>query len=380
MSDRPVIVADENIAAAGEAFSRYGEVRLLSGRAIDRAALRDADALVVRSITRVDRDLLEGTPVRFVGTATIGRDHLDEEYLWSRGITPVDAAGGAARSVAEYAVTASLVLRSRGLVDLAGDRIGVVGVGAIGEMVVDLLEGLDVKVVRYDPPRDEREEEFTSCSLEELVGCRLLILAVPLTDDGGHPTRHMIDAPFMDRLAPGTCIMNVARGGIVDTPPFAERLREGRLHGVVDVWEGEPEIDPDFLTHTQIATPHIAGYSRDGKMRGTEMMARGLARFLGRDDYWSAADALGPAGTIEVDPDLSADDQLLQATLTACPILRDDAALRSLFPLSPTERSAGFDTLRRTYPPRREFPAWTPTRENNYLERLGMQRRSRVEN
>lgn len=380
MSDRFVIVADENIAAAEDAFGRYGEVRLLSGRAISRENLRDVDALIVRSITRVDRDLLEGTPVKFVGTATIGRDHLHEEYLRGRGISPVDAAGGAARSVAEYGVTAAAVLQSRGLFEIARDRAGVIGVGAIGRVVVSLLRALGAEVVEYDPPRSEQEEGFTGSSLEEISRCRLLILAVPLTSQGDHPTAHMIDAPFMDRLAPGTCIINVARGGVIDTPSFAARLADGRLHGVIDVWEGEPEIEPDFLAHTEIATPHIAGYSRDGKMRGTEMMARGLAGYLGRDDVWSAADALGMAGTIRIEPDRTPDEGLLQGMLAACPILRDDAALRSLFNLPAAERTAGFDHLRKTYPVRREFPAWTINSDDPRFPQLGFRRKLRITN
>lgn len=371
MSRKIVVLADENIAAAADAFGQFGEVRLVAGRSIDRAMLAEVDALVVRSITTVDRQLLDGTPVRFVGTATIGRDHLDEEYLWKSGIRVVDAAGGGARSVAEYAITALLLLQSRGLLTIRKERIGVVGVGAIGQKVVDFLELLGATVVAYDPPRAEEEEEFESCRFDDLHACRAIVLAVPLTRDGEHPTHHMIDAEFLESLPPGASIINVARGGVVSSAALAPMLAEGRLHAVLDVWEEEPEIDPALLGPTEIATPHVAGYSRDGKLRGTSMMTQGLAEHFGTEDRWDPESSLGEAGRIEIGRDLDPDEALLKACLTACPLTGDDRALRTTFPLSRKERARGFDFLRKNYPVRREFSAWRVVGGDRRLEGLG---------
>lgn len=356
-----ILVIDENISAAHDAFSRYGEVRLLPGRAIDRAAVADADILLVRSITQVNRELLEGSSVRFVGTATIGRNHIDEEYLWSDGITLVDAAGAGARSVAEYAATALLALHHEEIVALPKARVAVIGVGAIGSLVSRFARSLGVaEVLEYDPPRQEEESEFQSVSLDRVKEADVVILAVPLKVDGDHPTRHLVDSNFLSDLGTGASIINVARGGVVESGALKRELRAGRLHAILDVWEEEPEVDPDLLAHCTIATPHIAGYSRDGKLRGTEMMAGAVAGWLGSEEVWHPSSALTPkAGTLTLGEETrDPHKDLLSILLQACPIDRDDVRLRELFPLSPEERRTGFDRLRKEYPVRREFPAW----------------------
>ena len=358
---RMILVVDENIAAARDAFSRYGDVRLLSGRAIDRTIVADADALLVRSITRVDRELLEGSSVRFVGTATIGRNHIDEEYLWKTGITLVDAAGAGARSVAEYAATALLTLHNRRVVRLPDAKVAIVGVGAIGSLVSRFVQSLGVaETIEYDPPRHNEEPEFESATIEHVKGADVIILAIPLTSRGLHPTHHMIDESFLTDLETGSTLINVARGGVVDSTALKRELLTGRLHAVLDVWEDEPEVDPDLLGPCTIATPHIAGYSRDGKLRGTEMLAQGLAEHIGSTEVWHPSATLSSnAGTLTLDTD--SDDlhnDLLALLLHTCPIDRDDAALRTFFPLTAEERRAGFDRLRKEYPVRREFPAW----------------------
>ncbi len=356
-----ILVVDENTSAAHDAFSRYGEVRLLSGRAIDRAAVADADALLVRSITRVDRELLDGSSVRFVGTATIGRNHIDEEFLWKEGITLVDAAGAGARSVAEYAVTALLALHHEEIVALPEGRVAIVGVGAIGSLVSQFVQSLGVaETIEYDPPRHEDEPEFESATIEQVKGADVIILALPLKMDGDHPTHHMIDESFLADLASDTAIINVARGGVIESEALKRELNTGRLHAILDVWEDEPEVDPALIEPCTIATPHIAGYSRDGKLRGTEMLACALADWLGSTDIWHPSSALTPeAGTLTLGEETGDPHKdILSILLQACPIDRDDAHLRKLFPLSPEERRAGFDRLRKEYPVRREFPAW----------------------
>lgn len=354
------IVADENIAAAADAFGVYGEVTLLPGRAIDREAVADADVLVVRSITKVDRTLLEGSSVRFVGTATIGRNHLDEDYLWRSGITLVDAAGAGARSVAEYAITSLLTLHRRGTIDLNGSSAGVIGVGAIGSLVSEFLQVIGLPVVEFDPPRDEADgDAFQSATIEEIHGCDVIVLAAPLKKDGDHPTYHQAGRNFFNRLKPGATLVNVARGGIVDSEALLEALRAEKVNAVLDVWEDEPEVDPELLGRCALATPHTAGYSRDGKLRGTEMMAAGIAEWSGSEAVWHPSTMLtGEAGTIEPVVGRDTLSTLGSIVAQACPIEKDDAALRALFPLPPEERRKGFDRQRKEYGVRREFSVW----------------------
>jgi len=370
------IVADENIARAEEALSPFGNVRLKRGRDIIREDLVDADALVVRSVTRVDRTLLEGTPVRFVGTATIGTDHIDFGFLNERHIAFADAAGGGARSVSEYVVAALLELRRRGKLELQGGRLGVIGVGAIGSLVVRFGRLLGMEVCGFDPPRERIDSSFSSCALSEAMSADALVLAVPLTRDGDHPTYHLVDDPFLSGMNPDALLINVSRGGVVDSDALVRGVRSGRPAGaVLDVWEAEPEVPQELLDTSELMTPHIAGYSRDGKLRGTEMMAEGIAQFLGVENRWRVERVLpAEAGRLELSglELLEAAEALVSA---AYDIGRDDGDLRSVSGRSDKERRRQFDCLRKNYRERREFPAWSFTTDNEetgkMLEGLG---------
>jgi erythronate-4-phosphate dehydrogenase len=355
------IVVDENIPFAAEALARLGRVMLYPGRAIGRDAVADADALIVRSITRVDRELLEGTRVRFVGTATIGTDHVDLSYLRSAGIAFADAAGSNARSVAEYVTAALLHLRGRGLLDLEGMRIGVIGVGHVGSIVARMAGVLGMIPLLNDPPRAAREPAFLSTPLAELRAARVITLHVPLTAAGPHPTRHLVDARFLARLPDGAIVINTARGGVVDSAALAGELAAGRLAAVLDVWEGEPAMPSGLLGSTLLATPHIAGYSFDGKVKGTMMMADALARFCGAEPGWNGKEHLPPAATIVPGPAGSPLDAVAEAVRTAYAITADDGRLRDALRLEEAERSAAFDHLRKRYPVRREFTAYAVT-------------------
>ena len=370
------IVADENIPFAREAFSPFGDVTLLGGRSITTGDLRDADILLVRSVTRVDRALLEGTPVRFVGTATIGVDHIDTGYLNGAGIAFADAAGSNSRSVAEYVVAALLELRARGVTALEGIALGIVGVGRIGSQVMELARILGMRPVGYDPPR-ERRDGFASATLEQLQACPLVTLHLPMIRIGDHPTFHLVDRPFLESLPAGAVVINTSRGGVVDSAALTEWLREDRGRtAVLDVWEGEPSLPRALLDAASITTPHIAGYSFDGKLRGTAMLADALGRLHGAAVRWNAADAIPrDAGIIQVASDRTGLDAATDAVASAYDIRRDDAMLRALVPLDEAAGRAGFDRLRREYDIRRESPAWRvegPTaRSAILLEKLG---------
>ncbi len=350
------ILADENIPWAREAFGAYGNVRTMPGRSIGRGDLDDVDALVVRSVTDVGRALLDGTPVRFVGTATIG---VDTEYLQHASIGFASAAGSNATSVAEYVVAALLELWSRGAVALDACRLGIVGLGDVGTRVARFAQALGVSAVLYDPPRALAEPGFRSAAQEELDGCDVVTLHVPLTRDVEHPTEHMIDARFIGRLRAGSVLINSARGGVVAGDALLGALHSGHIAAAaLDVWEGEPDVPVDLVNACAIATPHIAGYAVDAKLRGTAMMADALAVFSGSTVRWDTSRILPPrVGRVRIEPGRTPHEAALEAVRAAYPIVRDDAALRLLLHEPAGERRAGFDRLRRDYPERREFGA-----------------------
>jgi len=354
------IVVDENIPYALDAFSSLGDVRLLPGRAIVRGELADAEALVVRSITRVDAALLEGTPVRFVGTATNGLDHIDDGYLRGRGIELADIGGANAEAVSEYVLAALLELRDRGLLKLDGGRIGVVGMGKIGGRVAEDARLLGLDVVEYDPPREECDPLFTSAGLDELFACDLISLHVPYVADGDHPTRHFVDATFLGHLRPGTILLNTARGAVADSAALIAAVDSGRLGGLVlDVWEGEPDVPAGLITRCTLATPHIASYSIDAKGKGAEVIVHALAEFLGKESAWTTRSVLPDLeGRIAIPAGTGPLDALALAVRSACDIASDDAALRALLEVPEQERRSGFDRLRKNYPRRREFHAY----------------------
>jgi erythronate-4-phosphate dehydrogenase len=356
------IVADENIPCVEQAFGTLGDVTLVSGRELHAGQVRDADVLLVRSVTRVGAELLDGSRVRFVGSATIGFDHIDLDYLKTHNIGFSTAPGSNAVSAAEYVVSALLALSERQQFVLADKTIGIVGYGNVGSRVHRKLEALGVACLVNDPPLQEQGRVQHFVGLDEIPGTDIITLHVPLTHTGRHPTFHLVDETFMSRLRPHTILVNTARGAVVDNRAL-ERLLEGRpdLSIVLDVWEGEPAIDSALLKKVALGTPHIAGYSLDGKMRGTEMVYRAVCEHFGLAGPWQAVDDL-PAGqsldlaaTADTDPDAC----LRRAVFHAYDIRRDDRRLRELLNLIPAERPGYFDRLRKEYPVRREFSETT---------------------
>ncbi|MHC4249501.1 MAG: 4-phosphoerythronate dehydrogenase PdxB [Planctomycetota bacterium] len=354
-----LIVADENIPFAREVFSLLGDVRVMSGREMTAEAVRDAELLMVRSITKVTPALLEGSRVRFVATATIGTDHVDLAYLEQAGIAFASAPGSNARSVAEWAAAAMLTLEARGLVKLAGATLGIVGVGNVGSRVETVARALGMTTLLNDPPRERAEgnagpDKFVSldkiCARADVV-----TFHVPLERGGQDPTFHMIDATLLAKLKAGAIVMNASRGGVHDTAALAEAKRTGAIGGLVlDVWEGEPRISPELVSLADIATPHVAGYSYDGKVAGTRMIYEAACRFLDRLPEWP--EELPPAEDLRASPERS---NVRGAVKAAYDIETDDARLREVMRApSEDDRAAGFDRLRKTYPRRREFRNW----------------------
>lgn len=363
-----LIVADENIPFAEETFGAYGTVLCLPGRTLSAEDARDADALLVRSVTQVGRSLLEGSGVQFVGSATIGTDHVDAEWLREAGIAFAHAPGSNAGSVAEYVLAALLRLATRRGEALAGRTVGVVGCGNVGGEVARRLEALGACVLRCDPPlaeaADARGEAHGFVSLSEvLTTCDTITLHTPLTREGAHATRHLIGARELAALRPGAWLLNTSRGEVLDNTALAARLDAepdalGAL--VLDVWEGEPAPRADLIRRADLATPHIAGYSFDGKVRGTLMLAEAFAEALGEPPLWDAHVALEEGAgddLVLVAPDASLGETAYLDALARqmYDIEADDSRMRPLAEMDAEARGEAFAHLRKTYPRRRAF-------------------------
>ncbi len=350
------LLIDENIPGAASAFGCLGEVRTLPGRAIARAALHDIDALLVRSVTRVDSTLLAGTSVRFVGSATAGIDHVDTQALAALGIAFAHAPGSNADSVVDY-VLAVLALTFPDPADLRGRSVGIVGCGQVGGRLLHRLRALGVRCRVHDPllgaaaPPEE-------APLAEVLAADIVSLHVPLTCEGVHATHHLIGARELRALQKDALLINAARGAVVDNKALLDALLvRPRLRAALDVWESEPLPDRALQARVLIGTPHIAGYAWDGKLRGARQVLEALAAFAGMDIDTEATASLeaAPAGDLCA----SARGCWQDAVLACYDPRRDDARLRAVaLDEERAERAAGFDRLRRDYPQRREFSAW----------------------
>ncbi|MFH1476637.1 MAG: 4-phosphoerythronate dehydrogenase [Verrucomicrobiota bacterium] len=359
------IICSTNIPYAEEAFRPLGDLTILTPKEITADRVRDADVLVIRSTLRANRALLEGSRVRFVGTATIGTDHLDLAYLDQAGITWCAAPGCNANSVSEYVTTALLCLGQRHGFKLEGKTIGIVGVGNVGRLVVQKAQALGLRVLHNDPPRRAAENNPVFLPLEQVLAeADILTLHVPLTKTGPYPTWHMADPRFFERLKPSIVWLNAARGAAMDSDAFlAANSSTARATGkvacaVLDTWEGEPVFRTDVLAKADIATPHIAGHSFEGKVMGTVMVYQAVCRFMGLKPTWTPDDLLPPplVPEIRLDPaGLSEEAALWRIVRPVYDIEADDQRLRAGAVADSRERGQHFEQLRNNYPIRREF-------------------------
>ena len=356
------IVADANIPLLVEAFGPLGEVVALPADRIAPDVLRSADALLVRSVTRVDESLLARSPVKFVATATIGFDHVDLAYLASRGIALASAQGSNARSVAEYVLAALAVLAKRGGFSMTGQVIGIVGCGNVGGRLALMAEAIGLKVLRNDPPLARKTGDARFLPIEALADADVVTFHVPLERGGPDPTYQMISDALIARLKPGVTLLNTSRGAVAETAALKSAIAAGRLgHVVLDVWEKEPTIDLALLERVDLATPHIAGYSYDGKVNGTRMVLEALCRHFGLRREWDPSPLMPPPANprVRLPAELAVDEAIHAATRAAYDIEADDGRLRAIVDEPPENRGKWFDGLRKNYPVRREFPETT---------------------
>jgi len=353
-----LIVADENIPLLDAFFQGFGEIRRVPGRGIDRAMVEQADVLLVRSVSQVNRALLEGSKVRFVGTCTIGTDHLDLDYFAEAGIRWASAPGCNARGVVDYVLGSLMTLAEIEGADLRQRTFGVVGAGQVGRRLIEVLKALGWAVKICDPPRQAAEGgEYVS--LEQIIEqCDVISLHTPLTCDGDQPTWHLFDEERLNRLKPGTWLINAARGPVIDNAALREVLLEREdLQAVLDVWEQEPTVDVDLADLCVIATPHIAGYSLDGRQRGTAQIYEALCGFLQRPVEVSLGDLLPKPWLGGITLDAATDPAWALAALcrSVYDPRRDDADFRRSLVGTLSEQRGAFDALRKHYPPRREI-------------------------
>ena len=336
------IVADENMPLVREMFSAYGEVETFPGRELRSEQVKGADVLLVRSVTPVNADLLEGSSVRFVGSATIGTDHVDQAYLEQQGIRFTSAPGCNANAVVQYVLSVLCSLRS----DWQEQTVGIVGCGNVGGRLYQTLQKLGVDCRCYDPFLFETDN-IHLVSFEEVIQSDILCLHTPMTTDGPYPTFHLFNEAVLSQLAPNALLINAGRGAVVDNRALLNLLPQQSWQVVLDVWEGEPDIALPLLELVDIGTPHIAGYSYDGKVNGTEMVRDAFCAWLGKD---TPAQMVSQEKVIDLEA-----STLLEAVLATFDVAQEDQRMRDALLASVVNVSKGFDQMRKTCPKRLEF-------------------------
>jgi erythronate-4-phosphate dehydrogenase len=276
------IVADDKIPFLRGALEPFAEVVYLPGKQISQDDLKDADALLIRTRTKCTESLLEGTKIKFIGTATIGFDHIDTDYCESRKITWTNAPGCNSSSVQQYIAAALLKISSSDKFTLKDKTLGIVGVGNVGSKVEKLARCIGMNILLNDPPRARVEGSTNFHSLDTVLSeSDIVTVHVPLNLTGEDFTFNLFNEEIFSKLRQGAWFINSSRGEVADTQSLKQVLLEGILKGaVIDVWENEPDIDRDLMKLALIATPHIAGYSTDGKANGTAMVVNSLAKFF----------------------------------------------------------------------------------------------------
>ena len=360
------ICCDDKIPFAREAFDHIGNVTYCKGNRLTSADLKCIDLLFIRSGTRVDSTLLKGSRVQFIASATAGTDHVDIDHLKSVGIPFYHAPGCNADSVVEYVTAALLVLGKRKNEELKGKKVGVIGAGNVGARLVKRLQALGAEVLVNDPPLAVADPgaaiRFSLMPLEEIVRqADIITLHVPLVKTGAYPTFHLFDKERMLSMKKGAWLINASRGAVVANEQLKEVINLGHLGAVVlDVWEHEPGIDTSLLEHVDIGTPHIAGYSYEGKVLGTIMVYDACVQHFNLEKVWNPDTVLAPEKQDQLDlhvPEASGLDEGILHSLVKhmYDIEADDRIFRNVTSQSTSEGAEYFMKLRKEYPRRRTF-------------------------
>ncbi len=353
------LVVDENIAFAEEAFSQFGDVLLIGERQITNDILQNTNALIVRSITNIDENLLQNTNINFVGTATIGIDHIDTIYLNENNIVFADAKGCNADSVAEYVFTALLKISVDNKLTLKNKSIGIIGVGNVGSRVLKYAEALGLKVYKNDPPKQRAGEGSNYVSLEEAMQADIITLHVPLNKTGIDKTFHLIDEKKLNEIRNNTIIINSSRGAVIDNKALLNIVDKKCIKVILDVWEGEPSVNTNLLQKVFIGSAHISGYSLEGKVNGTKMIYDALCRFTNQLNDWEPKLPPIENNVIDVSSVKSIEEKLHLIFKQIYDIEKDDSEIRKMIEMNENMYAAYFDKLRKDYHLRREFNNYT---------------------
>jgi len=364
------IIIDDKIPYIRGAFESVAEVVYLPGSKTTPEIAKDADAIVTRTRTICNEKLLAGSSVKFIATATIGFDHIDTDYCEANGIQWTNAPGCNSKSVEQYIASTIIVLAEKNGWNLSEKCIGVVGVGNVGSKVARICEIFGMKVLRNDPPRERAEGSDQFVSIQQIMEeADIITLHVPLNMKGEDATFHLGDESFLSELKKKPVLINSCRGEVIETNAVKAALKSGQISTFVcDCWENEPDIDLELLALTEIATPHIAGYSKDGKATGTLMSVQAISDFfaLGLNNWTPTGVELPLYPVVEIDgTGLSEQEIISKAILHTYDIRNDDRDFRNNVAL--------FEQLRGDYPTRREFPGFTINAknvENTVLEKL----------
>lgn len=352
------IVADENMPMVDEMFAGLAKITKVDGRTLTAEQLVDTDVLLVRSVTKVNQALLAGTSVKFVASATIGTDHIDLEYLERHNIAFSSAPGCNAQAVVEYDICCLSLLLNERSQKLQDKSVAIIGVGNVGQRLADRLSVIGVKKIYLnDPPRAINEAGFSDLD-ECLNNADIIVMHTPLVTTGAHPTHHLMTAKQLNKLKDNAILLNAGRGAAIKGDDLLAFLQQrDDVKTVLDVWEYEPQVDMALAKKVNIATPHIAGHSLEGKMRGTFMLKKALSQWL-QLDFTDALDNYLPEPAIA---NISANEgitDLAIMTLMYDPF-RDDRELRASLVFD--NQAKRFDLLRKNYPVRREFNSLTVT-------------------
>jgi len=364
------IIIDDKIPYIRGAFENVAEVVYLPGSKTTSEIAKDADAIITRTRTICNEKLLTGSSVKFIATATIGFDHIDTDYCYTAGIQWTNAPGCNSKSVEQYIASSIMVLAEKNGWNLSEKCIGVVGVGNVGSKVARICEIFGMKVLKNDPPRERAEGAEQFVSIQQIMDeADIITLHVPLNMKGEDATFHLGNESFLNTLKKKPILINSCRGEVIETSAVKAALISGQLSAFVcDCWENEPDIDLELLSLTEIATPHIAGYSKDGKAIGTLMCVQAISDFfaLGLNNWRPLGVELPANPVIEIDGiGLHEQEIISKAILHTYDIRNDDRDFRNNTEL--------FEQLRGDYPTRREFPAFTIKAKNvekNVLKKL----------
>ncbi|WP_038177058.1 4-phosphoerythronate dehydrogenase [Vibrio pacinii] len=370
------ILIDENMPYAEQLFSQLGEVILKSGRTLTADDLIDVDALMIRSVTKVNAQLIsKANKLKFVGTATAGMDHVDQTLMAQKGIYFTAAPGCNKVGVAEYVFSVMMVLAQQHGFSVFDKTVGIIGAGQVGSYLQKCLQGIGIKVLINDPPKQAQGDKRSFTPLNELLSqADIITLHTPITRDGEYPTHHLVDEKVLNTLRGDQILINAARGPIVDNQALKARLaKNDGFTAALDVFEFEPEVDMELLPLLAFATPHVAGYGLEGKARGTTMIFNHYCEFLDKDLFAHASELLPTAPVPRVELDRNWDEATLHnITQLVYDVRRDDALFRREI-----SKPGAFDLMRKNYWDRREYSAVTIVGDHTCrlspLEKLGFQ-------